>query len=157
MWRGRLQSFWKLISGARGCAYSSTMESVMFEISLTPGKLQNFESTISIHISIQVPRLILCSEVIFLMGSDTHSPAVCILCLGKHPNPAKCTEKQTWDGKLTHCQHSSNGCLITSKNKSICMDFNFWRGCQQEGSHLHKCSGCSSSLHGANKCPQAQA
>lgn len=93
----------------------------------------------------------------FQTGPDTFAPAVCTLCLGRHPDLSKCTEKKTWDGKPTHCQQGSNGCLINPKNKSICMDFNFQRGCQYVGtSHQHECSGCGSLLHGASKCPQAQ-
>lgn len=93
------------------------------------------------------------------LGSDRRDrlPA-CPICLGRHRHhTASCQATETWSGKKVICSRTSGGRIRNNQDVIICSDWQRPNRCADTfGKHVHECSGCSSSEHGADTCPFAQ-
>ena len=82
----------------------------------------------------------------------------CQTCLGRHPHRIReCRAPYLWDGKhKARCQRS-NGKLIDNKGRQLCRNWNNTDGCKDSRArHIHECSGCGDTSHGAQACSLAQ-
>ncbi|KAJ7760239.1 hypothetical protein DFH07DRAFT_740798, partial [Mycena maculata] len=82
---------------------------------------------------------------------------VCAICLGSHPNVTGCRSPTLWNGSPARCHRDGKGRILNPQGGEICIDFQLLRGCKggfRNGQkHLHECSGCGLSSHGASNCP----
>ncbi|KAG2065897.1 hypothetical protein BDR04DRAFT_949567, partial [Suillus decipiens] len=79
----------------------------------------------------------------------------CALCLGRFAhNIHKCKSELLWDNKTpTSCRRSPEGRLINTLGLQLCYDWQRPNGCPSASKdHIHECSGCGSTDHGAQKC-----
>ncbi|KAH9941912.1 hypothetical protein B0H21DRAFT_793808, partial [Amylocystis lapponica] len=85
------------------------------------------------------------------------SRGVCAICLGRHRwrELSRCDSSTLWNGKAARCFRNSTGRIIDPHGAVVCINFQRVRGCSGRG-HLHECSGCGNSEHGAYECPLAQ-
>jgi hypothetical protein len=95
--------------------------------------------------------------------ASTHgprSPPVCAVCLGSHAHSfIDCTAERIWDNSYPALStHTNKHLLLRSSGKSLCVDWQRGRGCNNR-SHddRHICAGCLSTTHGAQGCTRAQA
>ena len=84
--------------------------------------------------------------------------AACPICLGRHRHHiASCQAQETWNGKKAICTRSTSGRILNKRGSVICSDWQRPNRCTDtSGKHIHECSGCSSTEHGADACPSAQ-
>lgn len=83
----------------------------------------------------------------------------CLVCLSTRSHPVmRCRETRLWDGKHpSRCSRTNEGKLIDCEGRPICVNWNKTIGCQERSSrHLHECSGCGSTAHGAQDCHLAE-
>ena len=93
-------------------------------------------------------------------GSDRRDRlSACPICLGRHRHhTASCQATETWNGRKTICSRGTGGRIINGQGRAICSDWQRPKPCSDtSGKHIHECSGCGSSEHGADACPSAQA
>ncbi|KAJ7855433.1 hypothetical protein B0H13DRAFT_1641909, partial [Mycena leptocephala] len=84
--------------------------------------------------------------------------SACAVCLGRHRhNVGQCSSAVLWNASTAaRTKRNKNNQLINPNNDIICL---FWQkpdGCNLNHANRHKCSGCGSPAHGAQKCPLAQ-
>lgn len=93
-------------------------------------------------------------------GATRHDklPA-CPVCLGRNRHRvASCQATKMWNGKDTVSSRTSSGRILNKHGSVICSDWQRPNRCtDSSGKHLHECSGCGSSEHGADACHLAQA
>lgn len=83
----------------------------------------------------------------------------CPICLSRQRHPIKnCRLPRTWDGKhKTSCYRSNDHRIIDGTGRSLCINWNQVVGCKDKSSkHIHECSGCGDSSHGAQECRLAE-
>ncbi|KAJ7161226.1 hypothetical protein C8R46DRAFT_904749 [Mycena filopes] len=91
---------------------------------------------------------------VFQRGAASGS-FVCALCLGSHENVAGCRSTTTWDGRPTRCHRNAKGKIANPQGIELCLDFQLPRGCngnRGRHNHVHECSGCGATDHGASSC-----
>ncbi|KAJ7160561.1 hypothetical protein C8R43DRAFT_831659, partial [Mycena crocata] len=80
---------------------------------------------------------------------------VCAICLGSHANVSACRSATLWNGSPARCHRDHRGKLANAHGTNICLDFNLSKGCRGSRSgpkHVHECSGCGATNHGASSC-----
>ncbi|KAN0097886.1 hypothetical protein V8E55_002332 [Tylopilus felleus] len=84
--------------------------------------------------------------------------SACLKCLGHDPHDVRhCLSKTLWDGSPAHCSCDTKGNLVNPEGQIICTSWQHLFGClSKHASVLHECSGCGSTEHGAQTCPQTQ-
>ncbi|KAJ7079875.1 hypothetical protein C8R43DRAFT_865417, partial [Mycena crocata] len=84
----------------------------------------------------------------------TDRSIVCVICLGTHPDVARCRSTSQWNGSPARCSRDQSGRLINNRGINICLNFQLARGCQGRTGqkHIHECSGCGNRDHGASSC-----
>lgn len=85
--------------------------------------------------------------------------AACAVCLGRHKhNILECKAETTWSGSYpTVSKRVDKELLLQSNSAPLCVDWQLSRGCHIACHYnRHLCSGCTSSSHGAQRCPRAQ-
>lgn len=82
---------------------------------------------------------------------------LCTVCLGRHQHDiVSCNRVMLWDNVTrARCKRNSHGRLVNQADQEVCIDFQCGRGCKQSG-HIHECSGCGETSHGALQCSLAQ-
>lgn len=94
---------------------------------------------------------------VFQSGAASRG-GVCAVCLGRHEHFfARCEETKLWNGSVASAQKNEQGRLVAANGQPLCFDWQLPRGCTSTThTDRHKCSGCGSSDHGAQNCPQAE-
>ncbi|KIK87956.1 hypothetical protein PAXRUDRAFT_39788, partial [Paxillus rubicundulus Ve08.2h10] len=84
----------------------------------------------------------------------------CAVCLGRefhNKSVVYCAAEKTWDGKHeTYAKQVEHKLYVKATNEQLCINWQRAEGCSDSHSLRHACSGCGSSLHGAQRCPRAQ-
>lgn len=82
----------------------------------------------------------------------------CPICLSRHKHQiSTCYATHTWDGRPSRCHRLSKGRIANSRRVTLCSDWQRPNRCDDKSSdHVHECSGCGASNHGADGCPNAQ-
>ncbi|KAF9786296.1 hypothetical protein BJ322DRAFT_1058741 [Thelephora terrestris] len=82
----------------------------------------------------------------------------CPICLGRHKHhPASCQATKMWNGSNARCSRAANGRILNNQGGVLCTDWQRPNRCTNfVAKHLHECSGCGSSEHGADSCHNAQ-
>lgn len=83
----------------------------------------------------------------------------CPVCLGRHRHRIKCCKlTRTWDQKhKTTSTRTHDHRLVDVTGRTLCTDWNQVVGCKDSSSkHVHVCSGCGDSAHGAQECHRAE-
>ncbi|KAI0080623.1 hypothetical protein K474DRAFT_1556321, partial [Panus rudis PR-1116 ss-1] len=84
---------------------------------------------------------------------------VCIICLtANHKGPMNaCSAEFLWNGDRARARRNSQNRIVAPSNREICIDWQRARGCKSHNAgHLHECSGCGGSDHGAQNCALAE-
>lgn len=94
----------------------------------------------------------------FPAGTAGRVYSACAVCLGRHPHQiVDCTTSTLWDSSLPSLAIRSNKILSMRDGRSVCGDWQRALGCPSTRHDVrHFCSGCASSAHIAQECPQAQ-
>ena len=94
----------------------------------------------------------------FQPGTGGRVYSACAVCLGHHPHRViNCTAMMLWDGSLPALSTRSNKILVIRDGRALCADWQCASGCPTtRNDNRHICSGCASTAHGAQECPQAQ-
>ena len=94
----------------------------------------------------------------FCAGTSRKVYSACAVCLGHHPHKiVECASTMLWDNSLPCLAVCSNKLLSMRDGKSVCSDWQRHSICSSSTHDVcHFCSGCASSSHGAQECPQAQ-
>lgn len=95
----------------------------------------------------------------FQGGAASSGHHACALCLGRFAhNIHKCKSDLLWDNKTpTSCRRSAEGRLVNAQGLQLCYDWQRPNGCASTSKdHIHECSGCGNTDHGAQKCPRGQ-
>jgi hypothetical protein len=96
---------------------------------------------------------------VFQKGAAGQSAAACAICLGRQEHDyAKCVKEKLWDGTTnSYATRGEDRKLTSVTGNSLCFQWQLTKGCSKS-THLekHRCSGCGSSSHGAQKCPRAE-
>ncbi|KAF9791939.1 hypothetical protein BJ322DRAFT_1026297 [Thelephora terrestris] len=85
--------------------------------------------------------------------------SVCPVCLGRGSHSIRqCQATHLWnDSEETRCSRTEEGRIIDKAGRILCTNWNQTVGCTQRFSrHIHECSGCGKSSHGAQRCPRAE-
>ena len=84
--------------------------------------------------------------------------SACPICLSrKRHQIASCQSAETWDKKKVRCSRNERGRIINNKGIMLCSDWQRPNRCENVSSgHVHECSGCGASQHGADSCPLAE-
>ena len=91
-------------------------------------------------------------------GSEATLPA-CPVCLSRESHSVRyCQAPTIWNGKQkTKSTRDDEGKLLDESGRRLCQNWNQSIGCTDKTSrHVHICSGCAESTHGAQQCPLAQ-
>ena len=82
----------------------------------------------------------------------------CPVCLGRHRHRVvSCQATKTWNGRDTVCMRTDTGRILNKRGAVICADWQRPNRCTDAtGKHLHECSGCGSTKHGADFCSLAE-
>lgn len=85
--------------------------------------------------------------------------SACQICLGRQKHAVhKCRASLLWNGKhKAPCTRGEDGRITNEVGQVLCSDWNKPIGCK-DGSprHVHQCSGCGDTSHGAQECPRAE-
>jgi len=85
---------------------------------------------------------------------------VCAVCLSRESHKGKvtnCTATHTWDKQFeTFCTRFNSSLITRTDHQSVCAKWQRDEGCKEKHAHLHVCSGCGATSHGACNCPRAQ-
>lgn len=83
--------------------------------------------------------------------------AVCLSCEMHSVPVVECDASMTWDHKHdTFAKRINRTLVVKSTGQRLCSRWQRKDGCSDKHVHAHICSGCGSSAHGAQNCPQAQ-
>lgn len=91
--------------------------------------------------------------------NETFPLSVCPICLSRRRHPIrKCQAPVLWNGKQkTRCLRADDGRIVCVDGRTLCSNWNQTIGCKDRSSrHIHECSGCGESSHGAQDCSLAQ-
>lgn len=91
-------------------------------------------------------------------NNEASLPA-CPVCLGRNRHRIKCCKlSRTWDGKhKTTSTRTNDHRIIDTAGRTLCTNWNQVVGCKDLSSkHVHVCSGCGESSHGAQECHRAE-
>ena len=92
-------------------------------------------------------------------GPETPSLSACPVCLSrsKH-NIRACRLPTLWDGKhKSRCTRTEDRRVVDEEGRALCFNWNQTTGCKDKSArHIHECSGCGESSHGAQECGLAQ-
>ena len=90
-------------------------------------------------------------------GRQNKLPA-CPICLGRHRHHVgECRAPQMWNGKRATCTRSETGKILNKYRVVLCADWQRPGRCREmDQGHVHECSGCGSTEHGADSCKHAQ-
>ncbi|KAJ3806340.1 hypothetical protein F5876DRAFT_21931, partial [Lentinula aff. lateritia] len=87
----------------------------------------------------------------------------CHRCLGRDKHDVRhCSHTSIWNGKHgVMCHWNKQGFLEitdgTNAGQELCADWQRPNGCtSQAHPEKHRCSGCMSTSHGANSCPEGE-
>ncbi|KAI0343907.1 hypothetical protein BDW22DRAFT_1327631, partial [Trametopsis cervina] len=81
----------------------------------------------------------------------------CALCLSPHLDVRSCHETTIWSGAPARSRRNSDGRLVNKNGLILCIDFQRQGRCAGTGDyHLHECSGCGATSHGAKDCHLAK-
>jgi len=93
-------------------------------------------------------------------GKETETIALsaCPICLSRKKHPIRnCQEQLLWDGQTKARCHRADGKIVDQKGRTLCSNWNQSIGCKEKLSrHIHECSGCGESSHGAQECGLAE-
>ena len=92
----------------------------------------------------------------FRTSSPDQQNTICAVCLSRpHQDMAECRKDKLSDGDPAYSSRSKLGHLVDLQGKSLCLDFQLWKGCSSTCHAMrHRCSGCGSEQHGATNCPR---
>ena len=93
------------------------------------------------------------------LNTETPSLSACPVCLSrKKHNIRTCRVDTLWDGKRkTRCTRNEDGKIVDEAGRPLCHNWNQVVGCKDGSSrHIHECSGCGESSHGAQECYLAE-
>jgi len=84
---------------------------------------------------------------------------ICGICLSRQPHRvSECNLPNLWNGDPARCRRFPNKGITNPRGQRICVEWQRPHGCRDLSSkHIHECSGCGDSGHGAHKCPLAEA
>jgi len=92
-----------------------------------------------------------------LPSKPTSVLPVCAVCLSRESHKGKvtnCTAMHTWDKQFeTFCTRFNSTLITRADHQSVCAKWQRDKGCKEKHAHLHVCSGCGATNHGACKCP----
>jgi hypothetical protein len=95
----------------------------------------------------------------FRDGADRNGSTVCTVCLTKERDHQRrdCAADNFWNGKPTFVKRDGSKPILIARSggAKICPFHNLPRGCyknHQDDSVEHRCSGCGSTTHSAQKC-----
>ncbi|KAJ3779519.1 hypothetical protein GGU11DRAFT_694022, partial [Lentinula aff. detonsa] len=87
----------------------------------------------------------------------------CHRCLGRDPHfVKKCSRTSIWNNsRKVICDWNEKSyleiCEGIHKGLELCADWQRTNGCTNRGhTEKHRCSGCASTNHGANGCPDGE-
>ncbi|TFK58594.1 hypothetical protein BDN72DRAFT_65089 [Pluteus cervinus] len=85
-------------------------------------------------------------------------PKPCIICLGRTWHKvSECKRRQLWDkSQPTRTHKNRDGFIVNKLGNEICFNFQFGKCSPPAPGHIHECSGCGSSDHGAYRCALAE-
>lgn len=89
---------------------------------------------------------------------ETALPA-CPVCLSRQRHRVQdCKATTLWDGKRqVRCSRSGEGKIVDPEGRTLCTRWNQSVGCKDKSTrHIHECSGCGKSSHGAQECSLAE-
>lgn len=92
-------------------------------------------------------------------GHETFVLSACPVCLSRRKHNIRACQLPTlWDGKhKARCTRSDNGRVLDEDGRALCYNWNQSAGCEDKSArHIHECSGCGESSHGAQECGLAQ-
>ena len=87
--------------------------------------------------------------------SETNPLTACPICLSRKRHPIrKCRASNLWDGQhKARCSRAEDGRIVDGNGRTLCSNWNQTIGCSDKSTrHIHKCSGCGDSSHGAQEC-----
>jgi len=90
---------------------------------------------------------------------STHPLSACPICLSRKAHQIrKCQETTLWDGRnKARCSRTEDGRIVDGRGRTLCSNWNQKIGCKDKSTrHLHKCSGCGDTSHGAQQCSLAE-
>ena len=85
--------------------------------------------------------------------------SACPVCLSRKKHPIrKCKAANLWDGQhKSRCARTDDGQIVDINGRTLCNNWNQTIGCKDKSSrHIHECSGCGESSHGAQDCSFAE-
>lgn len=85
--------------------------------------------------------------------------SACPICLGRMPHKIRqCKASLLWDGvRKARCTRSDDGRIVDKAGRTLCNNWNQIVGCGDKSTrHVHECSGCGNSSHGAQNCNFAE-
>jgi hypothetical protein len=91
-------------------------------------------------------------------GPEATPLSTCPVCLGRHKHPIRhCQSPTLWDNEnKSHCSRNAEGRITDEAGRFLCLNWNQAVGCKDKfARHIHECSGCGNTTHGAQQCPLA--
>ncbi|KIK76809.1 hypothetical protein PAXRUDRAFT_168716, partial [Paxillus rubicundulus Ve08.2h10] len=73
----------------------------------------------------------------------------------RHTMPVvQCLARWTWDDKYdTHCKRINTAIHTRNGGITLCSLWQCGCSCHEKHDHMHCCSDCGATTHGASKCP----
>ena len=90
---------------------------------------------------------------------EAHPLSACPICLSrKRHQIRKCQASVLWDGqRKAKCSRTEDGRIIDGEGRTLCTNWNQSLGCREKSTrHIHECSGCGETSHGAQECGLAE-
>ena len=90
---------------------------------------------------------------------ETSILSACPICLSRKKHRLQeCQATSLRDGQnKARCTRANNGRIIDSNGRVLCSNWNQTIRCKDRSSHhIHECSGCGESSHGAQQCGLAE-
>ena len=88
-----------------------------------------------------------------------HTLSACQVCLSRKRHPIrKCQASTLWNGQhKMRCSRTEDGRIVDGKGRILCSNWNQSSGCDDKSArHIHECSGCGETSHGAQECGLAE-
>ncbi|KAL1758034.1 hypothetical protein FB107DRAFT_208092 [Schizophyllum commune] len=96
----------------------------------------------------------------FRRGADSSGLPACAICLGRHKDNkldfAECRSRTFWSGGVARCTRNSQGRIVDPEGRVLCTDWQRGICTSSSPAHVHECSGCGNTSHGAQRCPRTE-
>jgi hypothetical protein len=90
---------------------------------------------------------------------EAYARSACPVCLSrKRHHIRQCRALTLWNNKdEARCSRTADGYIVDKAGRTLCSDWNQIIGCAKKSSqHIHECSGCGKTSHGAQDCSLAE-